>query len=94
MYIRNGVLVEKKPFFLTAFLLALLNILQLFFSTIFSTQPSSAQVRQYNDSRRRMGGSSNSSSSAPSSGAKPASGGDKVHSLPKPSVTGSCGGGG
>jgi hypothetical protein len=47
VYIHNGRVVEKKPFSLRSFVLALWSALALFFSTFFTLQPMSQAVEAH-----------------------------------------------
>ena len=86
MYLHGGKVVEKKPWSIQGFFFALLNILKLFFLTIFTTEKMSAHVDEYNKSKSQpLWGSARSTG---------AGGGPRISGFQKASVTGSCGGGG
>ncbi|KPI90527.1 hypothetical protein ABL78_0287 [Leptomonas seymouri] len=117
-YIHNGRVVEKKPFTLRGFLLALGSALSLFLQTMFSLQPMSQVIEEHqhpipgattggwrnyfrgllNRGRGQAlgggGNNQNGSGSGSSWAAAVNRRGGNIHTLPKPSISGGCAGGG
>lgn len=117
-YIHNGRVVEKKPFTLKGFLLAIWSALTLFLQTFFSLQPMNQTVDEHQHSAANRGSSNSGgwrgwlrgllnrgSGQTLGSGSSRNNGdsgwaaavnrrGGNIHSLPKPSISGGCAGGG
>ena len=87
-YLHQGKVVEKKPWSLSGLLFGLINVLRLFFLTIFTTEKMSSHVDEYNRSKQQpiWGSSRNTSGSS--------GGGPRISGFQKAATTGSCGGGG
>ena len=82
-YIRNGTVhTGKKPWSFYDFILAIINAIRLFVLTIFTTQPLSSHVDEYNNTKGYKAGFG--------SGNKL---GRNVHGMQKPASAGCTGGG-
>lgn len=79
-YVYRGQVVEKKPFQIQDVFLAIVNVLRLFFMTIFTSRQQSAHVDEYRESKR--------------GGHTWGSGGNRVTGFAKPASAGCSGAGG
>lgn len=83
-YIHNGRVVQSKPWSFMGLLMAILDLLKLFFATIFTSQSQSSHLNEYNASKNR-----------PSWGKGPSLGkGANIHGLAKPAAAGCSAAGG
>ena len=85
-YVANGAMQEGRPITVQAkeLFLTLLNLIVLFFQTVFTTSPIATHMQQYKSTTRPTGSGG---------GGRPGMGGTNIQGVPKPGQYGGSAGG-